>query len=108
VKINIPEVLVHLRAKVVESKQEHHLLPTPEAVAMHAARVVFDSPRLLGAGQRLGAAGARLISRGGVIRGLPGPLRGWSRSRDTPVPAKESFRAWWSARERKHEGEERR
>jgi L-lactate dehydrogenase complex protein LldF len=98
VKINIPEVLVHLRAKVVEDKQESHRLPTAEAVVMGAARVVFDSPRLLGAGERIGARAARLISRGGVVRRLPGPLGKWSRSRDTPVPAAESFRAWWSAR----------
>jgi L-lactate dehydrogenase complex protein LldF len=106
VKINIPEVLVHLRAKVVEAKDENHRLPTPEAVVMGAARVVFNSPSLLAGAERAGGFVARRISRGGMIRGLPGPLRRWSNKRDTPAPPKESFRAWWSARQRGKSGEQ--
>ena len=95
VKINIPEVLLHLRAEVVEAKRRARLLPTAEALAMKAAGVVLSSPRRLAAAQRLAALGARLVARGGRIGVLPGPFARWSATRDTPAPAQESMRAWW-------------
>ncbi|WP_457032234.1 LutB/LldF family L-lactate oxidation iron-sulfur protein [Kitasatospora sp. P5_F3] len=90
VKINIPEVLAHLRAKVVEAKGR-----TPEALAMKAAATVLDSPRLLAAAQKAASVGGRALARNGHIGRLPGPLAGWSDSRDTPAPPAESFRTWW-------------
>ncbi|MET9789045.1 LutB/LldF family L-lactate oxidation iron-sulfur protein [Streptomyces canus] len=95
VKINIPEVLVHLRAEAVEAKRRGRLLPTTEGLAMKAAGAVLGSPRRLAAVQRLAAVGARLVAREGRIGALPGPLARWSGTRDTPVPARESLRAWW-------------
>ncbi|MFF5372781.1 LutB/LldF family L-lactate oxidation iron-sulfur protein [Streptomyces sp. NPDC013187] len=95
VKINIPEVLVHLRAEAVEAKRRDRLLPTPEALAMKAAAAVLSSPKRLATAQRLAARGTRLIARDGRIGALPGPLAGWSGTRDTPAPARESLRAWW-------------
>ncbi|WP_367318724.1 LutB/LldF family L-lactate oxidation iron-sulfur protein [Streptomyces sp. HUAS ZL42] len=95
VKINIPEVLVHLRAKTVEAKRRDRLLPTSEALAMKAASAVLSSPRRLSAAQRLAALGARLVARDGRIGPLPGPLARWTATRDTPAPPRESLRAWW-------------
>ncbi|MEV3907445.1 LutB/LldF family L-lactate oxidation iron-sulfur protein [Streptomyces canus] len=95
VKINIPEVLVHLRAEAVEAKRRGRLLPTTEGLAMKAAGVVLGSPRRLAAVQRLAAVGARLVARDGRIGALPGPFARWSGTRDTPAPARESLRAWW-------------
>ncbi|MEV7936018.1 MULTISPECIES: LutB/LldF family L-lactate oxidation iron-sulfur protein [unclassified Kitasatospora] len=90
VKINIPEVLAHLRAKTVESKPRG-----AEALAMKAAATVLDSPRLLSAAQKAAALGGRALAREGRIGRLPGPLHGWSDTRDTPAPPAESFRTWW-------------
>ncbi|MCX5208907.1 LutB/LldF family L-lactate oxidation iron-sulfur protein [Kitasatospora sp. NBC_00240] len=95
VKINIPEVLAHLRAEAVEAKRTANRLPTAEAVAMKAAGKVLDSPRLLAAAQKAAALGGRAVARDGRIGRLPGPLRGWSDTRDTPAPPVESFRTWW-------------
>ncbi|MET9519026.1 LutB/LldF family L-lactate oxidation iron-sulfur protein [Streptomyces sp. NPDC002994] len=95
VKINIPEVLVHLRAEVVESKRAKSRVPTPEALVMKAAAAVLSSPGKLSAVQRLAHPAARLVSRRGSIGNLPGPLGRWTRTRDTAVPPKESLRAWW-------------
>ncbi|EDY58024.1 MULTISPECIES: LutB/LldF family L-lactate oxidation iron-sulfur protein [Streptomyces] len=95
VKINIPEVLVHLRAEAVEAKRRDRLLPTTEALVMKAAGAVLGSPRRLAAVQRLAALGARLVARDGRIGALPGPVARWSGTRDTPAPARESLRAWW-------------
>jgi L-lactate dehydrogenase complex protein LldF len=85
VKIDIPEILVHLRAQVVERK--HGV----ERITMAAAGVVLGSPALLAAFQRL-------AGRAGWLRGLARRLpvgRAWSRGRDLPWPARHSFRAWW-------------
>ena len=95
VKINIPEVLVHLRAEAVETKRRHRLLPTPEALAMKAAATVLASPKRLAAAQKLAALGGRLLARDGRIGFLPGPPARWTGTRDTPAPARESLRAWW-------------
>ncbi|TMM40984.1 MAG: lactate utilization protein [Actinobacteria bacterium] len=93
VRIDIPDVLVHLRAKVVEHKRGH--LGTEGAV-MAAMRATFTSPRRLGAAQRLGALGARVVGRRGRLR-LRGPfwIRAWFGTRDLPAPPGQSFRAWW-------------
>ncbi|GAA2783766.1 LutB/LldF family L-lactate oxidation iron-sulfur protein [Kitasatospora paracochleata] len=97
VRINIPEVLTHLRAKAVEAKAGHRRLPTLEALAMKGATAVLVSPARLGLAQRAASLGGRLLSRRGRIGRLPGPFRGWSDTRDTPAPPAESFRAWWRA-----------
>jgi L-lactate dehydrogenase complex protein LldF len=92
VRIDIPEMLVHLRQKVVDSHRGG--VPKPEAVVMKAAQVVFGSPRRLALAERLGAMAGRIIGIGGG-KWLPGPAKKWTGARDVPVPARESFRTWW-------------
>ncbi|WNV91501.1 LutB/LldF family L-lactate oxidation iron-sulfur protein [Umezawaea sp. Da 62-37] len=89
VRINIPEVLTHLRATSVSARGR-----TPESIAMAAAAWVFSSPSRYERAQRL-ASFARLLGRNGRITRLPGPGAAWTSSRDLPVPPKQSFRAWW-------------
>ncbi|MFF3248787.1 LutB/LldF family L-lactate oxidation iron-sulfur protein [Streptomyces sp. NPDC002870] len=93
VKINIPEVLVHLRARVVDESRVHRM-PKPERLAMKAARWVLSAPSRLAAAQRAGSAAGRLLARRGRIGRVPG-LSAWTDARDAPLPAQESFRAWW-------------
>ncbi|MEZ0070158.1 L-lactate dehydrogenase complex protein LldF [Streptacidiphilus sp. MAP12-20] len=95
VKINIPEVLTHLRAKVIEAKRAKRRTPTAEALAMRAATAILANPGRLAAAQRAASLGGRMIARKGVIGPLPGPLHGWTDARDTPAPPAESFRGWW-------------
>ncbi|MFI9275523.1 LutB/LldF family L-lactate oxidation iron-sulfur protein [Kitasatospora sp. NPDC052896] len=102
VKINIPEVLVHLRAKVVDAKRGR-TVPTMESLLMRAATEVLASPGRFAVAQRAGALGGRLLGPHGRIGRLPGPLHRWSDTRDLPVPPAESFRAWW---QRNHPEEE--
>ena len=90
VKIDIPTVLLHLRAKAVEAKA-----PTIERLLMRSVAWVFRGPRRLAAAQRLGRLGQRPFVRGSSIRRLPGPLGDWTRTRDLKPIAAESFRAWW-------------
>jgi L-lactate dehydrogenase complex protein LldF len=103
VKIDIPSILVHLRARHVEEARAGSRVPTPEALTMAAASWVMASPARFAAAQRSGRLG-RLLGRGGVIRRLPPPLSGWSQARDMPVPPKETFRQWWR-RERGADGD---
>ena len=103
VKINIPEVLVHLRAKVVEDKRAHRRLPSVEDLAMKSAAAALSDPGRLRAAQRVAALGGRIVGRKGKIGRLPGPGHAWSDARDSPVPPRESFRSWWAARERGEE-----
>jgi L-lactate dehydrogenase complex protein LldF len=98
VKIDIPEVLVHLRAKVVEAKRAARRTPTAEALAMKASAKILTSPKLLSATRRVARLGARSLARNGAVGPLPGPGRAWSDVRDTPVPPSRSFRDWWSTR----------
>jgi L-lactate dehydrogenase complex protein LldF len=100
VKINIPEVLVHLRHQEVEHTARSagvRARLAPEHVAMRALARVFADRRLYEAAQRAGRLGQGPLVRDGMIRRLPGPLSGWTSMRDlTPLP-KQTFRDWWRA-----------
>src|ERR1700728_2728197 len=83
VKINIPEVLLHLRNKVV--KQNGML--NAEALAMRAMGMIFRSERRFRAAQRMGRiAETPLVRKDGQGEGwigwLPGLLGGWTQARD--------------------------
>ena len=87
VRIDIPSILVELRAQVVESGSKR----TPEALAMAgAAWVMGDQRRWERAGRVLRLSGP--LRR---FRALPPPLAGWISSRDIPSPPAATFRAWW-------------
>jgi L-lactate dehydrogenase complex protein LldF len=94
VAINIPEALVHLRAKVVDAKRDKTI--SPERAVFSLSGRVLRSPRLLAAAQRAAGLGGRLVFRTGRIRRLPPPLAAWTETRDAPAPPLESFRAWWA------------
>jgi L-lactate dehydrogenase complex protein LldF len=101
VKINIPEVLVHLRQQEVAHSTRTNTIRerlSPEHVAMRTMARVFADRRLYEAAQRAGRLGQRPLVRHGKIQRLPGPLSGWTSMRDvTPLP-KQSFRDWWRRR----------
>ena len=94
VRIDIPEVLVHLRGTVVDDKREKRV-PSPEMAAMKSLAFMFSGPRRLAAAERLGSLGGRLLGRRGLISRLPRRLDAWTQARDAPAPPAESFRAWW-------------
>jgi L-lactate dehydrogenase complex protein LldF len=90
VRIDIPSVLLDLRAQAVKAK------PHPaQDLAMRTAARVMRSPRLWNRAVRLAGLGGVVLRRG-RIRRLPGPGAAWTDARDAPVPPRESFRAWWT------------
>jgi L-lactate dehydrogenase complex protein LldF len=102
VKIDIPSVLIHLRAKVVQEAKGDGIRGrmAGERLAMQALGRVFSSRRRYERAQKLARAGARPLSRDGRIETqLPGPLSGWLRYRDLRAPPAQTFREWWAGRE---------
>ena len=93
VRIDIPRLLVHLRARSVDQALERG--PSFESVAMAAAGVVLSSPRRLATAERLAGRISAPIFRKGKIGPLPGLLSRWTGARDAPLPARQSFRDWW-------------
>lgn len=102
VKINFPEVLVHLRAKDVESKhavrefEGNKKAPFSQMDGMMlGAKKLFTSGKMLSVAER-GLPMSRLIGgRKHKITAVPGIVGGWTAYRDIPEPPKESFRNWW-------------
>ena len=102
VKINFPEVLVHLRAKDVESKhavrefEGNKKAPFSQMDAMMlGAKKLFTSGKMMSVAER-GLPMSRLIAgRKHKITAVPGIVGGWTEYRDIPEPPKESFRNWW-------------
>ena len=86
VKIDIPAVLLHLRAKVVEANGA-----SAERFAMRFVGWIFRSRRRFELAQRLGRIAQVPLARGGA-------LRAWTRTRDLKPVARNSFRDWWRHR----------
>jgi len=86
VKINIPEILIHLRRRIVEQGDG----PWSEGAVMKmAAFGMADSGRL--------ALGQKLIRLGHKpLESLV--MAAWTDARDLPDIPKESFREWWAKR----------
>ena len=86
VKIDIPSVLVDLRAQVVDAHRGG--VPSATDVAMKGAATVFASGRRLGFAERFARLGTRAAGK------LP-LAAAWTGARDLPSGPRESFRAWW-------------
>ncbi|HHU67921.1 MAG TPA: iron-sulfur cluster-binding protein [Corynebacterium sp.] len=85
VKINIPDILVHLRARAVEEVEkpgQMSLLMRGMSWAMRSGRVMSVLERAL-----------PLVRF--RIRWLPGLVGGWTRERVIPAPPQQSFRHWF-------------
>ena len=106
VKINIPEVLIHLRHKVVQQQSSGlNILANPEVMALKAAGAIFRSEPLFRASQKLGRVAELPLSRkdsegNGWIDWMPGMLGGWTQVRDLQLMPKQTFREWFDEREK--------
>ena len=105
VRIPLPDLLVHMRHKVVEAKKEKAdaegakalLHPHAEPTLMKATARMFSSPRLWAAAVTAGGLGGKALNgRVKKFGPLPWPLSKWTNARDVPVPPTESFRGWYA------------
>ncbi|AKS30949.1 LutB/LldF family L-lactate oxidation iron-sulfur protein [Mycolicibacterium goodii] len=99
VRIDIPSILVHLRAQQVDS--ERGGLPGGQELAMRAAGWAMSDPKRFALAEKALAAGRVIAGKDHRISALPWPASKWTSSRDLPEPPKETFRQWWN---RTHEG----
>ena len=89
VRIDIPSVLVDLRAQVVDAHRAKRWggVPSTQTVAMKGAAAAFGSGRRLGLAERFARLGTGVAARFGASA--------WTDARDLPRAPRESFRAWW-------------
>nr|WP_235997875.1 lactate utilization protein B [Aestuariimicrobium ganziense] len=96
VRIEIPDLLVHLRRQVVDEHKRGGL--GLERLAMGVLGEVMGNPHSLRAAQIASTLAGKLPIPG-IGRKLPGPgASAWTTSRDLPMPAAETFTQWWRKR----------
>jgi L-lactate dehydrogenase complex protein LldF len=100
VKINIPESLIDLRARVTDQERdEERRFFDPIYVGMRMASKFFASARRFRAAQRMTKIGLKpFTGKDGWIRSLPGYGARWTMTRDLRGVPEQSFREWWAAR----------
>jgi L-lactate dehydrogenase complex protein LldF len=98
VKINIPDLLLHLRAEA----QEKAPPPQPkqaqvsDRTSMRLWAWAMKRPWAYSMGSSLARLGQTIIARGGWIRKIPAyPASQWTAGRDLPALAPKSFRERW-------------
>ena len=95
VRIDIPTMLVHLRAQAVDAGSHGPI--DGWGAAMGAAGWAMQDDKHLGLAAKATAAGRLLAGRRGRIASLPWPLSAWTASRDLPAPPKQTFHQLWAA-----------
>jgi L-lactate dehydrogenase complex protein LldF len=91
VKINIPRMLLELRAKTKEGAPQEVDRGRFEPLVWKAWRWGMMDRRRFDRGARLGRALTKPLSSNGWLRNAPPPVSGWTSSRDFPMPAEEPF-----------------
>jgi L-lactate dehydrogenase complex protein LldF len=95
VKIPIPEILLHLRHRVVEGDEiERAVAPSAVRAAGALGALAFGVPWLFTLGARVLKIVQAPFRRDGWLPALPPPVNRWTMAR--PFPAfRADFRAWW-------------
>lgn len=91
VRIPIPELLLHLRAKRVSDGAASFF----EKGMVLGWKASVSGGRLMGFSNHVGRWVLLPGSHDGDVSRLPPPLSGWTKHRDFPLPAKRSFRKRW-------------
>lgn len=91
IRIQIPKMLLHLRQEAASGGHVPGWLQRGLKAYTRAA----SRPTRWASAKKWASRLSAPISSRGWIRWLPGRAGGWTRSRDLPRPAKESFTEWW-------------
>ena len=95
VRIDIPTMLLTVRGRYVDSGQP----PAWLKVGIAGWAWTMGGTVRYRLAQRLAAFGTRLLARNGRIRALPPPLDAWTKRRDFPTFAGETFKDRWRRRQ---------
>ena len=100
VKINIPEVLLDLRAAVVnQEREETGRFFDPMYLGLRIANLLFSRAWIFHTAQFFGRIGAKLVTRkDGWIHSLPSVGGKWTQTRDLRGLPSQTFHEWWAAR----------
>ncbi|HTY29504.1 MAG TPA: LutB/LldF family L-lactate oxidation iron-sulfur protein [Mycobacterium sp.] len=91
VRIDIPSILVHLRAAVVDGGRS-----AGQDLAMRTAAWAMRSPARFALAEKALGLGRLVAGRDHRITALPWPGSRWTAARDVPEPPAETFRQWWA------------
>jgi L-lactate dehydrogenase complex protein LldF len=102
VMINIPEVLIELRAQVTDREREtEHRFFDPMYLGMRIANAIFASAWRFRMVQWLARIGLRLFTgKDGWIHSLPSLGARWTMTRDLRGLPEQTFRNWWTSRDK--------
>jgi L-lactate dehydrogenase complex protein LldF len=96
VKINIPDLLLHLRAEAQEHAPIRSKSLLPERLMFRLWAWGMRHPSVYVLGSRFARWGQVLLSRKGWIRKIPAyPASQWTKERDFPALAPQTFRNRW-------------
>jgi L-lactate dehydrogenase complex protein LldF len=100
VKINIPEVLIELRAQVVDQERKQAVRAFDLMyIGMCVANSIFANASRFRTAQRLGRIALRPFTRkDGWIHALPSLGSRWTMTRDLRGLPDQTFRDWWASR----------
>ena len=100
VKINIPEVLVYLRSRVVDQgRGTLASIFNQERAGMKMMARIFLSRERFEFAQRMARALEKpLVGKDGWIHWLPGLAGKWTAARDLEALPQQTFRDWWQSR----------
>ena len=91
VGIPLHDLLLKLRNRQVREG----LAGKPQTAAFKVFENTMRSPALYNISGKLGRAAQKPLLKDGSVRPLPGPLRGWTGTRNLPPLAPKSFRELW-------------
>ncbi|MCC2251345.1 iron-sulfur cluster-binding protein [Virgibacillus sp. AGTR] len=100
VKIPLHEQLIRHRQIIVEKEKKS---PLAEKVMMKGFAQWASNPAAYKLSTKMARTALRPWTKDENIENGPGPLKGWTNVRDFPAPPKQSFRAWWSNRQKEGE-----
>jgi L-lactate dehydrogenase complex protein LldF len=100
VRINIPEVLIDLRAQVTDQERAGmKRIFDPLYVGLRIAALLFSRAWLFHAAQWLGRIGLKLFTgKDGWVHSLPGVGAEWTQTRDLRGLPRQAFHQWWAGR----------
>lgn len=100
VKINIPRMLLELRAQTAQGQPDpaQRSSGLGERMTWKAWRQGMMSRKRFEAGSTIGKLITAPMKRDGWLKNAPGPISGWTESRDFPAPANKTFGQQFSER----------
>lgn len=103
VKIPLHELLIKHRQIIVE---EEKIAPPSEKFMMKAYAKWASHPAAYRFSSKLAHTALKPWNKDNQIENGPGPLKTWTKTRDFPMPPKQTFRAWYENRSKGRKADE--